>query len=318
MEQVVSSLLGEAMPDIFFKCGKCEKHLVVDDVGAGTKINCPDCNNPIVIPMQGIRRLCPHCKQDLNFTSGMIGERVHCSACKNELELSSQNLPKQKKATSSSSQSKADPPKPQGSTEIATCPKCHKQFVGHVLVCSFCRYNFLTGKTEVREAEKSRSTLSTHQGTSGGLYGLWIGILVCSWLALFVYSWIGYDDPKRWNFHLPSGLLISCHYLALLFLWISSLVFEDAKSIATVRIHLWLQTFLLISLTYLWFCEHPQAIGTFFLVVSIIVVVFFILVSFFDGGSKSRSPISPTDQIAMLQRQQILNEMRKRNSNDGF
>lgn len=39
------------MPDIFFNCRACEKHLVVDEAGAGQTINCPDCNASIVIPI---------------------------------------------------------------------------------------------------------------------------------------------------------------------------------------------------------------------------------------------------------------------------
>jgi len=54
-------------------------------------------------------------------------------------------------------------PKSQGSAEITTCPRCHQQFSGKVLVCCWCRYNFLTGKIEEREARSSTRTGSTSQ-----------------------------------------------------------------------------------------------------------------------------------------------------------
>ena len=36
--------------DVIFNCPKCDQELAVDSSGAGTEINCPSCNAPIVIP----------------------------------------------------------------------------------------------------------------------------------------------------------------------------------------------------------------------------------------------------------------------------
>jgi len=36
--------------DVIFNCPKCEQELAVDSTGAGTEINCPSCNEVIVIP----------------------------------------------------------------------------------------------------------------------------------------------------------------------------------------------------------------------------------------------------------------------------
>jgi hypothetical protein len=36
--------------DVVFNCPKCEQELAVDSSGAGSEINCPSCNEPIVIP----------------------------------------------------------------------------------------------------------------------------------------------------------------------------------------------------------------------------------------------------------------------------
>ena len=36
--------------DVVFNCPKCEQELAVDSSGAGSEINCPSCNAPIIIP----------------------------------------------------------------------------------------------------------------------------------------------------------------------------------------------------------------------------------------------------------------------------
>jgi hypothetical protein len=39
-----------SLMDVVFNCPKCEQELAVDSSGAGSEINCPSCNAPIVIP----------------------------------------------------------------------------------------------------------------------------------------------------------------------------------------------------------------------------------------------------------------------------
>lgn len=43
------------MADIYFKCPSCEQRLVVEETGAGSSINCPQCSSAVQIPLQGIR-----------------------------------------------------------------------------------------------------------------------------------------------------------------------------------------------------------------------------------------------------------------------
>jgi len=41
------------MADIRFSCPNCEKHLVIDEAGAGLIITCPKCNNDTTVPIPG-------------------------------------------------------------------------------------------------------------------------------------------------------------------------------------------------------------------------------------------------------------------------
>jgi len=36
--------------DIYFFCGSCGQHLVIDDAGAGLTIQCPQCRNDVTVP----------------------------------------------------------------------------------------------------------------------------------------------------------------------------------------------------------------------------------------------------------------------------
>jgi len=75
------------MPDIFFKCGWCGKHLVADDVGVGLEINCPDCKKIVVIPKVRFAHECPQCNESLVFAYTMRGETVECPSCRQEFCL---------------------------------------------------------------------------------------------------------------------------------------------------------------------------------------------------------------------------------------
>ncbi len=76
------------MPDIFFKCESCEKHLVVDDAGAGQTISCPDCNADLTVPETVLIRECPLCKTNVEFSEDMKGEIVACPFCRKRFSLS--------------------------------------------------------------------------------------------------------------------------------------------------------------------------------------------------------------------------------------
>jgi hypothetical protein len=47
------------MSDITFMCPHCSKSLVVDQAGAGGTVKCPDCRNPVAVPVQQAAPLPP-------------------------------------------------------------------------------------------------------------------------------------------------------------------------------------------------------------------------------------------------------------------
>ena len=75
------------MPDIFFKCGWCGKHLVADDVGVGLEITCPDCKKIVVIPKIRFAHECPQCKERVILAYTMRGEAFECPSCKYEIQV---------------------------------------------------------------------------------------------------------------------------------------------------------------------------------------------------------------------------------------
>jgi DNA-directed RNA polymerase subunit RPC12/RpoP len=107
---------GQAMPDIFFKCGFCGRHFVADDAGAGIIINCPDCNTLATIPAISTPGKCPRCRYQLNFSPEMGGDSVHCPACHGEVRLPGQRYPK-------------------------ICPKCGVGWVPPLHRCQSCSYS---------------------------------------------------------------------------------------------------------------------------------------------------------------------------------
>ena len=76
------------MPDVFFKCGSCGKHLVVDDAGAGQTINCPDCYAVLAVPENVFIRECLLCKTSVEFSDDMKGEIISCPFCQKRFSLS--------------------------------------------------------------------------------------------------------------------------------------------------------------------------------------------------------------------------------------
>lgn len=97
------------MPDIFFKCEACGRHLVADEARRGMTINCPDCNVPIIIaPVLDVQQ-CPRCGQRLMIAPEMKGELVHCSSCHEAIRAPGQASGQQV-----------------GEASVAIiCPKCH-------------------------------------------------------------------------------------------------------------------------------------------------------------------------------------------------
>ncbi|MGA2605233.1 MAG: hypothetical protein ABSG14_13485 [Verrucomicrobiia bacterium] len=36
--------------DIYFFCGSCGQHMVIDDAGVGLTVQCPQCGNDVTVP----------------------------------------------------------------------------------------------------------------------------------------------------------------------------------------------------------------------------------------------------------------------------
>jgi DNA-directed RNA polymerase subunit RPC12/RpoP len=81
------------MPDVFFKCEACGRHLVIDDSAVGATIDCPHCNVSTMIPEISTMGKCPRCRQHLKFSPQMKAEVVHCPTCRREIRLPGHRYP---------------------------------------------------------------------------------------------------------------------------------------------------------------------------------------------------------------------------------
>ena len=74
------------MADIYFKCEHCQKHLAVNEAGAGKIINCPDCKQPMRIPNPQLKLQCV-CGIAMWAPKSMAGEAVKCLECNEYVEI---------------------------------------------------------------------------------------------------------------------------------------------------------------------------------------------------------------------------------------
>ncbi len=71
--------------DISFACGKCGQSLVMDEAGAGTSIDCPNCGDPVYVPSNSPappkelsqQRVAPISKPSLTYSSVRRQAAVH-------------------------------------------------------------------------------------------------------------------------------------------------------------------------------------------------------------------------------------------------
>jgi predicted RNA-binding Zn-ribbon protein involved in translation (DUF1610 family) len=74
------------MPDIYFKCYACGKHLVVDSEGIGVTINCPDCKASVRIPTIVDSTFC-QCGEKINISRNLYDQPIPCPVCKRDVIL---------------------------------------------------------------------------------------------------------------------------------------------------------------------------------------------------------------------------------------
>ena len=69
------------MADIYFMCS-CQKHLAVDEAGAGQTVACPDCGKPVEVPKPEIGWFHLACGNEMSAPKSMAGRIVQCVKCK--------------------------------------------------------------------------------------------------------------------------------------------------------------------------------------------------------------------------------------------
>lgn len=126
---------------VHFKCGKCGKHLEVDEKGAGMSVPCTDCGEPVEVPTSTTKRTCQQCHVSVLVDDNLKGATFECSTCRQMVHI----------------------PSPDDVTEHR-CPFCHiavpvpVSMKGHFTHCPNCGQNFLVPGSSLHFQQQAEPT----------------------------------------------------------------------------------------------------------------------------------------------------------------
>lgn len=115
--------------DITFNCTKCGQHIVIDEAGAGTFVNCPKCEIPLRVPFVAASKpstsdiqfaTCPNCGEDVFVTDQTC---LHCG----------QNLRKRIPPVVKPLAATTNP-----SANLIRCPDCAREVSKRAASCPHC------------------------------------------------------------------------------------------------------------------------------------------------------------------------------------
>ena len=94
--------------DIEFNCDKCGQQIVIEEAGAGLTVQCPKCNQSLLVPSPKIIEFnCGNCGQWLSVDEEGTGLTVPCPKCHTSLLVPASNDAEQRSSTTVSSQGAA-------------------------------------------------------------------------------------------------------------------------------------------------------------------------------------------------------------------
>ena len=116
------------MAYLFFQCSSCLNNLAVDSDYEGEVIECPGCQQKMLVPEARCKFRCTKCNTELHAPAGMAGSEVDCPECETTAKVPPPvkekprlHLKNQVPESPSSSPSQDNP----YSGKKITCPKCN-------------------------------------------------------------------------------------------------------------------------------------------------------------------------------------------------
>lgn len=144
------------MAFVYFKCN-CDKSLAVNASDAGGQVQCPDCGNPLLVPLPELYWTCA-CGEKMSAPKNLAGVAVRCAACEAEhtvpvrLELSARGKSDRggKRDMQPQNESSSDVQRvPVGRTNDVQCPNCGYMSPRILARCPQCQ-NHLHKGTAIR------------------------------------------------------------------------------------------------------------------------------------------------------------------------
>ena len=139
------------MASVYFKC-KCNKSLASDASDAGSQVQCPDCDAPLLVPSPELYWTCA-CGEEMSAPKNLAGVLVRCAACEAEhtvpvrLELKRDRRPQYQQEESPADVLRL----PVGRTKEIQCPKCGYMSPPVLTRCPRCQNYLRKGQAVFRQ-----------------------------------------------------------------------------------------------------------------------------------------------------------------------
>lgn len=186
------------MTNILFNCSGCASPLSVDTNYVGQVLECPGCNQNVLVPEVGRTFQCSHCLAELAAPAGMAGEVTGCPECGATL-----SIPKSTRGPIHIKRQIPEPSQKNFQTQSRQCPYCGKNISSDDVFCVHCGTDLKTGK---KQGMGKRAQPSSEMSTSA-IIGIILAVLFVVGIGVSIWSQPASDDqyPSGQSYPTPQG-----------------------------------------------------------------------------------------------------------------